>query len=67
MPVTQGLAMVQGLLLAGATARTIAEQLHISEHTLRNHLTAIYDKLGVVNRLELFAYAQKHGLDKPAA
>jgi DNA-binding NarL/FixJ family response regulator len=52
---------------AGATAKTIAEQLHISEHTLRNHLTAIYDKLGVVNRLELFAYAHKHGLDKPAS
>lgn len=52
---------------AGATARTIAEQLHISEHTLRNHLTAIYDKLGVANRLELFAYAHKHRLDKPPA
>lgn len=52
---------------AGATARTIAETLHISEHTLRNHLTSIYDKLGVANRLELFAYAHKHGLTKPSA
>ena len=49
---------------AGATARTIAEMLHISEHTLHNHLTSIYDKLGVANRLELFAYAHKHGLTK---
>jgi DNA-binding NarL/FixJ family response regulator len=49
---------------AGATARVIAGELLISEHTLRNHLTSIYDKLGVANRLELFAYAQKHGLDK---
>lgn len=49
---------------AGATARTIAEMLHISEHTLRNHLTSIYDKLDVANRLELFAYAQKHHLTK---
>lgn len=49
---------------AGATARTIAEMLHISEHTLRNHLTSIYDKLDVANRLELFAYAQKHNLTK---
>ena len=47
---------------AGATARVIAESLHISEHTLRNHLTSIYDKLDVANRLELFAYAQEHGL-----
>jgi DNA-binding NarL/FixJ family response regulator len=51
---------------AGATARTIAEKLHISEHTLRNHLTSIYDKLDVANRLELFAYAHKHGLTKPS-
>ncbi len=49
---------------AGATARTIAEKLHISEHTLHNHLTSIYNKLGVANRLELFAYAHKHGLTK---
>lgn len=49
----------------GATARTIAETLHISEHTLRNHLTSIYDKLEVANRLELFAYAHKHNLTKP--
>ncbi|MCE9662000.1 response regulator transcription factor [Halomonas sp. M5N1S17] len=46
----------------GATARRVAVQLHISEHTLRNHLTSIYGKLGVANRLELHAYAQKHGV-----
>lgn len=47
---------------AGANAKAIAEMLFISEHTLRNHLTSIYDKLQVANRLELFAYAHKHGL-----
>ena len=47
---------------AGANAKAIAEMLHISEHTLRNHLTSIYDKLDVANRLELFAYAHKHNL-----
>lgn len=46
----------------GATAHAVAGQLHLSEHTLRNHLTSIYDKLGVSNRLELFAYALKHNL-----
>lgn len=51
---------------AGATAKTIAEKLHISEHTLRNHLTSIYEKLGVANRLELFAYAHQHKLTKPS-
>jgi len=47
---------------AGANAKAIAEMLHISEHTLRNHLTSIYDKLDVANRLELFAYAHEHNL-----
>ena len=42
----------------------IADSLHISEHTLRNHLTLIYEKLGVRNRLDLFAYAMEHGLGK---
>ena len=49
---------------AGANAKSIADLLNISEHTLRNHLTSIYDKLDVANRLELFAYAHKHGLTK---
>ena len=52
---------------AGANAKAIAEMLHISEHTLRNHLTSIYDKLDVANRLELFAYAHKHALVKRAS
>lgn len=51
----------------GATAKTVAEKLHISEHTLRNHLTSIYEKLGVANRLELFAFAHQHKLGKGRA
>lgn len=46
----------------GDKSQVIAEVLHISEHTLRNHLTTIYSKLGARNRLDLFAYATKHGL-----
>lgn len=46
----------------GDKSQVIAETLHISEHTLRNHLTVIYDKLGARNRLDLFAYAVEHGL-----
>ena len=49
---------------AGFNAKAIAEMLYISEHTLRNHLTSIYDKLQVANRLEWFAYVHKHGLTK---
>lgn len=46
----------------GDKSLAIADSLHISEHTLRNHLTVIYDKLGARNRLDLFAYAIEHGL-----
>lgn len=42
--------------------RNIANLMSISEHTLRNHLTSIYNKIEPDNRLALFVYAQKHGL-----
>lgn len=51
----------------GALNKAIAERLFISEYTLRNHLTAIYQKLHVANRLELYVYAVKHGLGQYAA
>ena len=52
-------AIVEG---SGAPSKALAERLFISDHTLRNHLTAIYHKLGVSNRLELYVYAVKHQL-----
>jgi two-component system, NarL family, nitrate/nitrite response regulator NarL len=51
---------------ASAPGKVIAERLCISEHTLRNHLTSIYSKLGLSNRLDLYAYASKHSLNKAA-
>lgn len=45
---------------AGSPAKTIAAMLDITEHTLRNHLTSIYEKLGVATRLELFEFAQRN-------
>jgi len=50
----------------GADNRRLAARLHIGEHTLRNHLSRIYDKLGVPNRLELYVFAQRHSI-KPLA
>jgi len=44
----------------GASNKVLAGKLFISEHTLRNHLTSIYNKLDVGNRLELYVYAVKH-------
>jgi two-component system, NarL family, nitrate/nitrite response regulator NarL len=40
----------------------MASDLGLSENTLRNHLTAIYSKLGVRGRLELHVFAAEHGL-----
>jgi len=55
--------MVEG---NGALNKDIAQRAFISEQTLRNHLTSIYGKLGVANRLELYVYATRHGLASPA-
>ena len=46
----------------GAKQLAVADKLGMSEHTLRNHLTTIYSKLGVHGRLELHLFATTHGL-----
>lgn len=49
----------------GAGNKVLAARLFISEHTLRNHLSSIYHKLGVNNRMALYLYAVKHRLGDP--
>ncbi len=39
-------------LVQGYTNDEIALKLHISVHTVKAHLEAIYDKLGVTNRVQ---------------
>lgn len=46
----------------GDSARMLAQRLNISESTLRNHLTSVYDKFGVNNRSGLMAHAMQNGL-----
>jgi two-component system nitrate/nitrite response regulator NarL len=45
---------------AGASNKKIARNLCISEQTLRNHLTSIFDKLDLTNRFDLFMFAKRH-------
>lgn len=46
----------------GAPNKVVAATLHISEHTLRNHLASIYSKLGIHRRLDLVLYGIEHRL-----
>jgi two-component system, NarL family, nitrate/nitrite response regulator NarL len=48
--------------MPGAKQLAVADELGMSEHTLRNHLTTIYSKLGVRGRLEMHVWAVEHGL-----
>ena len=50
------------LVAKGHTNREIAAKLVISEHTARNHVSHILDKLGMSRRSEAAAYAGKLGL-----
>jgi two-component system, NarL family, nitrate/nitrite response regulator NarL len=53
------------LICTGLKNKQIAEKLFISDTTVRHHLTSIFSKLGVSDRLELVIYSYKHGLAKP--
>jgi len=44
----------------GASSRELAQNLSMSEQTLRNHFSSIYRKLGIPNRVGLVAYAARH-------
>jgi DNA-binding NarL/FixJ family response regulator len=50
-------AAVVQLLAEGLSTREIGQKLGLTEHTIRNYLSAIYDKVGVSSRVELALYA----------
>lgn len=52
------------LVARGANNRSIAEQLFISEKTVKNHLTNIFQKLDVADRTQAALYAIKNKLVK---
>jgi two-component system NarL family response regulator len=52
------------LLAYGLNNIEIAAQLHLSEGTVRNHISAIFTKLDVSDRTQAVIIAIRHGLDK---
>ncbi len=57
---------VVALITEGSTNKHIAQTFGISEETVKRHLTNIFNKLGVGNRLELALFALNHSLLPPA-
>ncbi|MGH9448988.1 MAG: LuxR C-terminal-related transcriptional regulator [Terriglobia bacterium] len=64
---TQREKTIISLLVQGWRNREIAGHLVIKEQTVKNHLRAVYDKVGVSDRLELVLYVIHQRVDLPAA
>jgi two-component system response regulator DevR len=55
---------VLALLSEGKTNAEIARLLSLSEKTVGNHVSAIFDKLDVTNRIEAATYAVRHHIER---
>lgn len=55
---------ILALIAAGATNREIAASLYLSPHTVKEHVSAVYRKLGVRNRAEAVQRSQRLGLSR---
>jgi two-component system nitrate/nitrite response regulator NarL len=55
------------LVVAGYSNPDIAQRCSISEQTVKHHITNIFNKLGVSNRLELALFAVNHRLTDTSA
>jgi DNA-binding NarL/FixJ family response regulator len=56
-PLTRRERQIVDLVTRGLRNQKVADQLFLSEGTVRNHLTVIFRKLGLADRCELIAYA----------
>jgi DNA-binding NarL/FixJ family response regulator len=53
---------ILGHVGSGKTSKEIAQELYISENTVRNHVRNVLDKLGLKSRFEAVNWAQREGL-----
>ena len=61
-PLTRRELEILRLMTSGANTKTMAERLHVSPATVRNHVQNIFGKLGVHSRLEAVASVTNRGL-----
>ncbi|MEM7127401.1 MAG: response regulator transcription factor [Chloroflexota bacterium] len=61
-PLTSRELEILQLIAQGLTNKAIAHELHISDHTVKFHTTAIFGKLGVSSRTEAVVRATQFGL-----
>jgi DNA-binding NarL/FixJ family response regulator len=61
-PLTAREREVLELLGRGLSNRLIAQELHISEHTVKFHISSLYAKLDVSNRAEAVSQGARRGL-----
>jgi DNA-binding NarL/FixJ family response regulator len=66
-PLSRREAEIAGLVAHGFSNRQIAQRLQLSEHTVKNYLFRIFEKLGVSTRVELALYSLKQGRTWPAS
>ena len=58
---------IVALIVAGYSNPDIAQRFSISEQTVKHHISHIFDKVGVSNRLELALFAVNRQLTGPAS
>lgn len=66
--VFRGLSNLEMMILVnlarGEPNSHIADALHLSEKTVRNHITTIFAKMGFANRVEAATYAVRHNIEQ---
>ncbi len=58
---------ILALVAAGHDNKAIGQRLFIGQSTVKTHVSAILEKLGVDNRVQAAVYAIRHGLVEPPA
>lgn len=53
---------IAGMMVQGFTNKQISSALYISEGTVRNYISGIYNKIGISDRTKAVLYLKEHGV-----